>query len=1365
MWLVTESTMKKTLFLVLALWTGTLLQAQEYRFNTKADGFSVKSKSNTTLSINYNVSGITLENADREGLEGQIVTLSGIHISNEAGAPNLPSRSTFVAIPNGAKSSIKMVNARTKTIKNVDLIPAPQPQLDNNDSPAVYQKDMSIYGRNALYPATPFHQSEIMTLRGIQMVQIGVMPFQYNPVTKDLIVYESLELELTTEGGDGTYGDIRFRTPEWDHILGDILLNREVLPKVDYGKRLRKHYENRETGYEYVIITPDNADFIQLADSIKKFRTNQGIPTGVFTVTECGGNDSQAIKDFIDNAYFYWDMPPAAVLILGDHNSDPSKGVVSHPMYNHPGGNSYNPYISDHAYAVMTDTHMPEIIMARITGRNFDELYHMIKKDLDYERTPPTNPTFYDKPVTAMGFQLERWFQLCSEVVNGFWEYGLGKHPVRINAIYEGTPGRRWSTYEYTNTVLNYFGPNGCNYIPSTMSHLTDWSGTGDMINEAINNGAFIVQHRDHGSEELWGEPRYSIGNIKRLTNEDLTYVMSNNCLTGRFNYNGQDGCFTEAFHRHQHGALGLIAATQVSYSFVNDIYVWGAYDNMWPDFLPSFGSEYDENFILPAFGNAAGKYFLSQSSWTNSSVKEITYYLFHQHGDAYMNLYSEMPQNLDVEMLPVLVAGSGHYQLKVDAGSTICLTANGQIIGFGIGTGNTQNITVTPQEIGTRVHLTIRKQNYYRYEHDLATIPEGEPYLIFNSIGINDDEGNANQEADYNETCQLSIGLRNVGATGIEQVNASLVCEHPSVQIIKNDATYSSIESGGTLEVNDAFTVQFGDDIIDGESIPFHIIMSDGTKTFIDSVSIKVNAPVLRYGQVTYTNLDGEDTERVMPGTTTLINIAINNDGHSRSLEQIHELSLRVPYLNIAEAAVTVPAIDAGSASQVTFRIDASDVFTSNLFDCSVQAESGSHSASLDFKAPYYYTIEDFEDNELNPSLKWSLGTGSKKWHIVENEIDGHVMSSPDINKKVSKKLYISLTCHQGLSFSFRHKVASSETDTLSVYVNKVEKAKWSGGSDWETSEIPLDDGSNLIMFVFSRGDGAVVNDSCAYLDDLLLPPLEELLVFAGDDSIMCQTPSYSPNSYAYHQSDILWSTNGDGSFDDPSLETPLYTFGPNDLANRTVTLNMKGTSLLNKLQDSTQVNLYLIEDLTSIQDLASPVGDTLIDLRLVTQSEYHFDTIVPGEIIWILEPEQAGVLAAENDHATVLWNNDFRGEAQLSYKFSNECGESDPSETLNIAVVNSTSTEEISDQQLLSVYPNPANDKIDIKIHSIQEGQVVIRVIDPLGRIVFVDQKSTASGSLEESLNTTALRSGLYDLQVIDGNRIHNARIIIKK
>ena len=1344
------------------LLAGLTLTAQtEYKFNNRQDGFSIGNRSNTTTTIVHNVSAVTIEQADRQEVEGQFITLAGVHIANTAGAPDLPSGSTFVAIPNGATPSIRLVNAKTKTLSNVDLIPAPQPQLDDDNSPAVYQKDMSIYGRNAFYPATPYNISEVMTVRGVEMVQVGVMPFQYNPVTKELIVYEDLELELTTDGGDGVYGDIRYRTPEWDQILQDMLLNRDALPKVDYGERLRKHYENRETGCEYIIITPDNEKFVQLADSIKQFRTNQGIPTEVFTVTQCGGNTGQDIRNFIRNAYNNWDMPPAAVLILGDHDSDPTQGVVSFTMNNHPGGTGYNPYISDHAYAVTGSNHMPNIILGRITGRDYDEMYHMIKKDLDYERTPPTNPNFYDQPITAMGFQLERWFQLCSEIVNGFWEYSLGKHPVRINAIYEGTPGSRWSTYEYTNTVLNYFGPNGCGYIPNNMSHLTDWSGKGSKVNECINNGAFILQHRDHGAEELWGEPGYSINYINKLTNPDLTYVMSCNCLTGRFNYNGEKGCFAEAFHRHQHGALGLIAATQVSYSFVNDIYVWGSYDNMWPDFMPSYGTQHATNFILPAFGNAAGKFFLRQSSWTDSGVKEITYYLFHQHGDAYMNLYSEVPQHLDVEMLPVVEAGSHKFQIKADRDATICLTANGQVIGYDDATGSTQKITITPQPVGTRIKVTIKKQNYYRYERDVVVIPADEPYLIFNSIEINDTEGNANAEADYNETCMFNVSLHNAGFSNIDNVNVTLTCNHPSVEILQNEAVYGSFNQDEIRQVDNAFTVSFGDGIKDQERIRFHLQMDNGTKSFIDSVEIAVNAPVFSYGDYSMTDLDGEPTDRLMRGQSTMVTFNVANNGHSNSLESTHTLSIKAPFITIPENALVIPSIEKGGQSQVTFQVDVSEEAPNgNLLEFTLNAFSESHTATLEEQMIMGYTMEDFEDETLNTNMEWTLGNGHRVWFIIEDPTanGGHCLRSPELTDKKKSELYIGVDCQQPSTLSFLHRTSTDEGDKLTLYINDVEKAVWSGISGWESSEFQLEQGFNVLNFTYKKDEEGSAGEDCVMIDDLRLPPLAELILFAGNDAETCPDNPFTPNSCISHSDNIEWISDGDGIFDDPHSEQPIYTFGYNDLLNGQVTLSV--TASRNNSQQSDDITVSLLESLDEFV-LDTPEGDTLVDLRLVSQSQFIGQTKDDVAYHWTLEPEEAGQLSFESAQAVVDWAEDFIGTVTLTYHISNECDDSEAS-ALNIRVMNSTGISE-SDDTHIEVYPNPAREQVRIKAQGIGSSLVTIRVIDVLGRVVEEMTIAPVDGTIETPISTIKMQRGIYDIQVSNEESTHNTRLLV--
>lgn len=1347
------------------LWSLSLTAQTDYKFNNKQNGFSIGSRSNSTITINHNINAVTIEDANRSEVQGQVITLSGIYLPNEAGAPDLPSSSTFIAIPNGAKASIQLVSSKTKVISNVDLIPAAEPQLDNNDSPAVYKKNPAIYSRNAFYPATPYQISDVTTLRGVQVVQVGVMPFQYNPVTKELVVYEDLQLELTTEGGDGTFGDIRYRTPEWDQILTDMLLNRDDLPEVDYGERLRKHYQNRETGCEYMIITPDNDEFVQLADSIRLFRTEQGIPTQIFTVTQCGGNSDQAIRNFIRNAYNNWDMPPAAVLILGDHNSDPTKGVVSFTMNNHPGGNGYNPYISDHTYTVMGNNHMPQIIIGRITGRDYDELYHMIKKDLDYERNPPTNPNFYDRPITAMGFQLERWFQLCSEVVHGFWEHELGKHPLRVNAIYEGTPGGLWSTYEHTPTVVNYFGPTGCGYIPTNMAHLTEWTADGAMINEGINDGAFIVQHRDHGAEELWGEPRYGISYIKRLTNKDLTFVMSNNCLTGRFNYNGADGCFAEAFHRHQHGALGLIAATEVSYSFVNDVYVWGAYDNMWPDFLPTYGTQHPTNFMLPAFGNAAGKYFLRQSSWTSDYVKEITYYLFHQHGDAYMNLYSEMPQHLSVEMLPVLVAGSGTYTLKADEGATICLTVNDQIIGFAQATGAVQEISVTPQIPGTKVKLTIKKQNYYRYEQLLNTIPAEGPYLIVNAIQINDEEGNVNQAADYNETFKLNLGLHNVGTDGIDNIKAVLSCQSPKVQINQNQASFPYIDPDGVQTVNDAFTVHLGDNFEDGERIKFHLQLSNDDKSFIDSITISVNAPSFQYTIYSLTKPNGENTDRLMRGESAMMTFEIQNNGHSKSMDLSNLLAIKAPFISITENPLTIPEIEPGNSSQVTFQIVVhDDAPEANILDYHIEAVSGSHTTDSDGRVFLGYTFEGFEEETLNPSLKWSLGSGNKTWYVAEepSASGGHCLHSPTINNSDMANLYIAFDCDTPGNVSFWHKTSTEVNDLLKFYINSEEQASWSGETDWEQSEFELKSGLNMLKFVFQKNAQGSSGDDCVLLDNFNFPPLANLIIFTGEDTESCSDEPYTPSSYVSNQSSILWSTEGDGYFNDPSLERPEYHLGDNDIANGQVTLTLSATSAYNETTQSEQLTIDILDNLEGIKPDA-PTGDNKVDLRLIEESEYHINWNSEDRYIWTLEPAMAGSIQDEGNQASITWNKDFKGIATLKVMLSNECGDSEYSDALDIEVFNSTSIIEnaIAD---ITVYPNPSSGVINVKSgSSLSSGRVLIHVIDCFGKIVLTTEKSVTDNHFETTLDISSLRSGLYDIQIVSEKTIYNTRFVV--
>jgi hypothetical protein len=619
--------------------------------------------------------------------------------------------------------------------------------------------------------------------------------------------------------------------------------------------------------------------------------------------------------------------------------------------------------------------------------------------------------------------------------------------------------------------------------------------------------------------------------------------------------------------------------------------------------------------------------------------------------------------------MLPVLVAGSGQYQIKVDEGATICLTANGQIIGFGEGTGAIQYIPVTPQVPGTTVKLTIRKQNYYRYEHLLATIPAEGPYLIFDSAQINDEAGNGNQHADYNETCDLNVSIHNVGSEDIGNITATLSCTNPNVQILQDHVSFGMINSGDILQAGNAFTLHFDESLEDGQNVLLYLQMSNNDYSYYDSIEIKVKAPVLSCTKVSFSNLSGEPTDRFMRGESTLMTFDITNSGHSKSFDLTNQLSINVPFMDITENPLPLEAIEAGETAQVTFQVNLhDDAPKGNILNYTFESQSGVRTIQLEDQVSLGYTVEDFEDEELNPNLQWTIGTGNKTWIIVEDSTatEGHCLRSPTINNNVSAKLLIVVKCAKPETFTFNHKTSTETNDVLQLKVNTQLAGTWSGESDWETTTVNLNQGDNLLTFTYKKNAQDTGGDDCVMIDHLLFPPLEELFVFAGDDSGTDFNHPFTPNSCVLYYDTILWSTSGDGIFDDPSLEKPTYTFGTNDLANGHVTLNL--TANRNGVEQSDDI--------------------------VITSTNATNETILSG----------------------------------------------------------------------IQVYPNPTQGTIHIQSDDVEPGRILIRLIDCLGRTVKTIDKKIDDNTLQEQLNVSNLSSGLYDLQVIQGSKISNTRVIIR-
>ncbi|HBZ86737.1 MAG: hypothetical protein A2509_06410 [Candidatus Edwardsbacteria bacterium RIFOXYD12_FULL_50_11] len=648
-------------------------QTITYKDSWSKRGISVKNQTKGSLNLVYSVNSFNFEEKDVEGAKAQAVVTEGSILPIGAGYPDLPVISNYVAVPNGATPRVKILSYREERFQNIDIAPGMEIPTEQDKVFKPLSKNSVVYSKNEFFPSDFVIKSPVQKMRGVDVFILSLAPFRYNPVTKELIVRRDMEVEVTFEGGKGGFGDDLYRHPMFERILQQNIINYSSLEPTKYSEiheKLAADDPSKEAGqFEYIIIVPNDPIFIAWADTLKLFRKKQGIKTGIFTTAETG-TTPDSVEAFIDNAYNTWTTKPLAVLMMSDiASSGKAYGLTSSKLMLHPGG--YPQYVSDNVFADINITNTastwdnggaPEMVFARMPAQTVTHCSTMVRKIIRYETAPPSSATFYNLPLSAAGWQDERWFGMCSEIVRGFLKNKLGKTTQQQYALVDASGpvgGDPWSTTNPSALVAAY-GTAGEGYIANTVPSGMVWNtGTGAGVVSAINNGTFMIMHRDHGMYTGWGEPAFTSTNIPSLTNTNLPFVFSMNCQTGAFQVTTAPTSFSELFHRSRYGALGVMCATEVSYSFVNDALIMGIMDGMWPNFnstnnwdVPNAGAgqtydRYTED-LRPAFALVSGKWHLMTQTYTDPAIpadyKEFTCHLFHVFGDPFMTFCSQVP-------------------------------------------------------------------------------------------------------------------------------------------------------------------------------------------------------------------------------------------------------------------------------------------------------------------------------------------------------------------------------------------------------------------------------------------------------------------------------------------------------------------------------------------------------------------------------------------------------------------------------------------------------------------------------------------------------------------------------------------------
>ena len=1345
---------------VLALFANVMI-AQTYTYPVKGkQGFSVSQKTRDGMHISYELGQFSLNQMNYRGEEMSEISISTIALPNNAGSPNLPTESRMIAIPTGAQATLNVVSYDMEVIKNVNIAPALPVQAEVEEPDMNYTKDMSIYAKDALYPENPFIIGSSY-IRGVDAVTVAITPFQYNPVTKDLVVYSNIELSLTYEGGNGHFGEDRLRSQYWDPILAAELVNYDQLPVIDYEARMQQWLRDGADGAEYLIITPNNDAWTPYAQQLKEFRMKQGIITEIYRLDEMPATTTNMMKEWFHNAYDTWTIAPVAVCLLGDHNTNMAQGIPAETT-SHPYNGSC---ITDNFYAdAAGDDNLPDMVFSRLVAQNASELPIFVGKQIEYEYTNVnTDPSFYNGPVTALGWQTERWFQICSEVFGGYMR-NHGYFPIRINCPYQNsTVGNQWSTNSNTQMVVDYFGPSGLNYIPSNPQDLGGFTGgTPDQVVTAVNNGIFWLQHRDHGYNEGWGEPAVSNSNIDQMTNVNkLPFVMSINCQTGMFNYTGSNGnCFAEKWMRRTYngqnaGAVGVLCPTEVSYSFVNDAFVWGVYDLFDGQFLPDYGpfAENTGNW-MPAFGNVAGKYFLAQSSWpSNPGSKDITYTMFTAHCDAFLRVFTQVPVEMPVTHQNVQLAGLNTFQITAPEGAMIALTTGDgedlEIIAVAEATGSIQNLEIVPQVPPTVIRLTVTGQNYLRYEANIDVIPATGPYVIIDSYEL----GYEATQLNFGEDASFNIQLKNVGSSQAPAGTMTLTTESEYVTITNGTADFTAINADDTFNIDEAFTFSVSDEVPNKTNVSFTIMITSGSDTYENHITLKAYAPSFEIGNVGIREIaNGNGNGRMDPGETVKLRFPVSNVGNADSWTTNATLTYDPIFMELLTSpTVSLESIEAGGSSYYDFEILVGNAPAGYAANYSLSVESGVYTDSKEFSSKIGLNVEDFEAGSLNTTM-WTNNSAIPWTFCTEEPYEGtRCMKSGAISH--SQQTELSLTYEAGAndSIAFYYKVSSeSGWDKFYFYIDNTEMGVWSGTVDWTRAQYPVTTGTHTFKWKYQK-DSSVSNGSdCAWIDFVILPVDRNLSVSAGPDVNICVDEAAQLNGFAANQTSLTWTTAGDGTFDDATSLNAIYTPGTQDIANGGVTLTLTATMGAQTMSDNLELS-FIAEPVPSCTESQTAMTLDPIEVEVEIENLGVFTGWETSGSGTFANPMalQTTYTPSNGDYELVdiVLTATFTGCGYKTYTFEvNVHFAQDAVISLNEAT--------------MSIHPNPTNDVLNIAVDNISS-RIDITIYNSVGQMVYYKSDAAENG-YNSTISLGDLSNGTYILQVRSDENVWTERII---
>jgi len=571
------------------------------------------------------VNGFSTEFINVDGRSFERLSLASNGHTAEYGKAELPVVSFYVAVPQGSEVDLSYDTSEYTLLQDYDIYPSqpPKPETDGYIDPP-FTINETFYSLDEYYPSSIVDVSPIMVMRGCRIAMVSVFPFVYNPATKELMIYNDIDISINFIGGMGEFIPERYRSIYFQPLFDAFLLNANSVERATLNNPLVGL--NSDVRADLLIVVYD--EFYEEILPLAEWRHSIGIETKVVKWSEIG-TTAEDLRMYVNNSYYNWEVPPSFLLIVGDADHVPVNYLYAHP-YPYPPSKTG----TDHWYVTFDgNDYLPEIHEGRISVDDESELITVVEKILNYSIAPYMDEDWFNNVLLASKEESGRYFVWGSE------------------------------------TIYDYLSPLGYNVTRQYSGGSPPGSTQG--VIDAINNGVIIANHRDHGGETEWCAPKFTTSNIINDLDNGAKYpvMFSINCLSGYFDKETSGGgpeCLAEVALRVDNGFVAVVAASRVSYSGYNDELCRGFYDGMFSDFDPDYPTDSSANpyntevFMMSQVLNY-GKFWMYDKyvvpggcppyPYTpNHEVSRAEFEMFHVHGDPTMQIRTAFPQNPTVD-------------------------------------------------------------------------------------------------------------------------------------------------------------------------------------------------------------------------------------------------------------------------------------------------------------------------------------------------------------------------------------------------------------------------------------------------------------------------------------------------------------------------------------------------------------------------------------------------------------------------------------------------------------------------------------------------------------------------------------------